>query len=196
MAATLLLIATSPLIRASTNAPADTNSIPPLRPAKAHLPPGFWEEHGVWVVVPTVFVLVVAVVLLRIWLRPKPPVLLDPSVVARQALSALDEGKPHGSLLSDVSLVLRRYFTDAFQLPSQQFTDRELCQALREHPAVDKPLIDSSTAFFQEMERNRFNDETGILLTEAIQSARALIDQAEHRLKPTAPEPVAGGVSG
>ena len=50
------------------------DDIPPLRPPHAELPPTFWEQHGLWVIVAGSRSLL-ALVGAAVWclLRPKPP---------------------------------------------------------------------------------------------------------------------------
>ena len=67
---------------------------------------------------------VIALAVLILWkiFRPKPPVILPPEVLAREALTKLLRQPEDGKLLSEVSQILRRYVIAAFELPAAELT--------------------------------------------------------------------------
>src|SRR5438094_10386757 len=81
-----LLLVPLPLL-ASTNTALD--EIPPLRPPRGEIPPGFWEQRGAWVIPSSLFLL--ALVSVAVWFarRAKPRAEVPPEVLARQELEPL-----------------------------------------------------------------------------------------------------------
>ena len=70
-------------------AQASTNALPALAPPYGEIPPTFWERHGTMILVGGIALIVLAVLILWKLLQPKPPVILPPEVLAREALTKL-----------------------------------------------------------------------------------------------------------
>lgn len=188
LAAAILVVAHA--LPAATNAPTNPSEIPPLRPPKPEVFPGFWEEHAVWVIAASLVALGAIVLLLRWWLKPKPATPDPPATRARQALSAL-EGRPQTmELLGEVSRILRQYFVAAYALPTREHTNSELCRALDAHPTADKALAEAASTLLQGMEERRFGTGPNETKSGVVQTAMGLIEQAEECLKPKAAETV------
>lgn len=171
-------------VAAGTNAPADPDEIPPLRPPKPEILPGFWEQHGVLVGLAGIAILLAVALLWRVLARHKPPVIPIPSEVARQALHPLRQRQEDKELLAEVCSILRRYFIAAFVLPNQEFTNRELCRELAKHTEVGAALSKATAGLLEEMEHRRFDPEPSPSGTQSVELALQLIAQAETRLKP------------
>jgi len=175
--------------RAATNAPIDLNEIPPLRPPKPEILPGFWEEHGLLVSVTGLVVVLVVILLWRILARPKPPLIPAPAAVARQALEPLRGRGEDATLLTEISLILRRYFAAAFQLPGTEFTNRELVQQLAGDPRVKPTLSGAASELLEGMEHRRFGTQPSPSGMHSVDLALDLIEQTETCLQPPPAEP-------
>jgi hypothetical protein len=158
--------------------------IPALRPPRGELPATFWEQYGLWVVLGGILLLVIMSGVIWLVTRPKPPVIVPPAVVAREALEPLKQKAEDGLVLSKVSQVLRRYVAAAFGLPTGEFTTGEFCQELRSQERVGSELSSEVSVFLQECDRRKFAPDSAaapVLPPGAVTRASRLIDQAEAR---------------
>lgn len=178
-----------PTGEAATASSPGPNEIPPLRPAKPEIVPGFWEEHSTWLVLAGLVVVGVVILAVRIGLRPKPEIPIPPATEARQALDSLSSTSNHATLLADVSAILRRYFIARFELGREQLTNTELSTSVREHPKIAPDLADRAVALLQDMEQRRFGSAPNTVERTAVQSAVELIDRTEECLTPPAAAP-------
>ena len=164
---------------AATNSALD--EIPPLRPPRAELPPGFWEQHGTLVIV--LGLVTVALFGVAAWFvgraRPKAPV--PPDVLARNALEPLRAQPEDGVILSKVSQILRRYVTAAFSLPSGELTTTEFCNAIAGNDAIGPQLSSSISEFLRLCDRRKFAPFPPAQPLDAVSTALKLIETAEAR---------------
>ena len=176
----LLLFAAQQLFAAVTNPPSP-DAIPSLRPPHAEIPPTFWEQHGLWVVV--VGILLLALVGAAVWLltRPKPPVVVPPEVQAREALEPLRQQPEDGGLLSRVSQILRHYVTAAFGLPPGELTTAEFCQAIAGHAGIGPELSAALSEFLHQCDQRKFSPTAPVPPLNPVAEAIKLIDQAQTR---------------
>jgi hypothetical protein len=165
---------------------ADTNSltpdaIPPLRPPHAEIPPTFWDQYSLWVIL--FGVLLLALVCAAVWLltRPKPPVIVPPEVRARQALEPLRQQPEDGALLSRVSQILRHYVAAAFDLPPGELTTGEFCRAIAGHARLGPELSATLSEFLRECDQRKFSPTAPAQPFSAVTLAIKLIDQAQAR---------------
>jgi hypothetical protein len=178
------------VLHAQTTNLAQTNAIPPLRPPKPEIPPGVWETHGLWITLFGILVLASLVFAVRLVCRPKPPVVLEPAKVARNALSGLESRPEDDALLSQVSAILRTYLIAAFALPHQAFTHSELCDQLLAHPAIGEGLSHTARKLLEDLEHRRFDSQARLPEGGFVKRAMRLIDLAERSREP---EPAAAG---
>jgi hypothetical protein len=178
--AALSLLAAQPLFAAATNSPTP-DAIPPLRPPQAEMPPTFWEQYGLWVIL--LGVLLVALVCVAAWLlsRPKPPVMVPPEVQARQALEPLRQQPEDGALLSHVSRVLRHYVAAAFDLPPGELTTAEFCRAIDGHAQIGSELSATLSEFLRQCDQRKFSPPAPAPPFSAVAQALKLIDQSQTR---------------
>jgi len=165
-----------------TQAQEDTNEIPHLRPLHAEVPPTFWEQHGLLLVV--LGAVLVFAVGLAIWLltRPQPPVVVPPEVQARDALTTLPAHLGEGAKLSRISQILREYVRRAFELPAGELTTTEFCQLLSAQPQVGPELAGVLTEFLRDNDRRKFSSASGPAASvNAVTVALSLIEKAEAR---------------
>src|SRR5882724_13350131 len=124
----LLFLCNSSSLKAQPN--SETNALPTLSPPYAELPPTFWEQHGIAVLISSLAAILPVGFLVWLCLRPKPKIILPPEVEARNALELLRGQSEDGVLLSNVSQILRHYFIAAFRLPPGEPTTAEFCRAI------------------------------------------------------------------
>ncbi len=196
-----LLVLTVVRACAATNDLASPDDIPPLRPPKPEIAPGFWEQHGLWVLLGGIVAATAIALLWRVLSRPNPPAIAAPADAARTALRALDAAPEDVALWAAISGILRRYFIAALDLPQAELTNSELCRVLRSHPKVISDLSSAVTDLLTGLEHRRFGDRESASVPSdeqgrsgahtdtlpkltVVERALALIDQTEQVLKP------------
>src|SRR5262245_47741921 len=98
---------------------------PKLQPPLGEIPPSFWEQHGLIVILATGGVLLFVVVGIWFWLQPKPVAVSSPEQIARRELEALSKCPEDGEVISRASQVLRQYVLAVFEFPGGQPTTAE-----------------------------------------------------------------------
>ena len=175
---------------AATNLP---DQIPPLRPPRGEIPPGFWEEHGLSIVAGSALALVFLGVAGWLLTRRKPPPPPAPETLARQALVRLRRRPEEGLLLSRVSRILRRYLVAAFGLPAEELTTAEFCAVLSHNQPVGPELSAGISEFLRRCDERKFAPAAPQPPLGAVERALALIEAAQRRLaeppSPNAPTP-------
>jgi hypothetical protein len=166
-------------VLAATNGP---DQIPPLRAPRGELPPGFWEEHGLLVVIGSVLALTLLGVVAWFFTRPKPVVPPAPETVARQALEPLSHQPEDGAVLSRVSQVLRQYLVAVFGLPPEEMTCTEFCRALRGHEAVGPELSAAIAEFLVRNDERKFAPAPPPPAMSAVEQALRFVEAAQRRL--------------
>src|SRR5262245_40846928 len=83
---------------AQTNTNSALEEIPPLRPPRGEIPPGFWEQHSGEAVAAILIVLIGIGIALWLLLRARPQASIPPAVQARQMLNPL-LGQPESGLV-------------------------------------------------------------------------------------------------
>ncbi len=173
----LLFILGAPILLA-----AEDEKIPPLQPPRGPLPPDFWEQYGLWVVVGGVAVVMVISFVLWLWLRPKPPAEIPPEAKARALLSPLHDQPETGSVLSRVSYAVRFYFGAAFGLAEGELTTTEFCHALNASPELGPDLKGQVCAFLRECDQRKFAPEQAMTPMGAVTQALKFVDEGEARV--------------
>ncbi len=157
----------------------DTNDLAPLLPPRPELPPGLWEQFGIWIVLGAVFVVAVAAGCLWWFTRPKLTPKPFPAAQAREQLAALRQQPEEGLVLSRVSQILRQYFGTLFGLPPGERTTAEFTRVIRGDPTLSPELEGALVQFLEECDRRKFAPVTPEAPLGAVQRAWALIDQAQ-----------------
>jgi hypothetical protein len=155
--------------------------IPPLLPPRGEIPPSFWEQHGLLVVL--VGLLLLGLVCAGIWwlMRPKAPVITPPAEQARQALEPLGRQPEDGAVLSRVSQVMRHYLAAAFGLPAGEQTTAEFSRVLVSHAAIGPALSVPVTNFLRQCDERKFAPGSAGAPLGAVAQALQLLEQAEAR---------------
>jgi hypothetical protein len=163
---------------------ASTNALPALAPPYGEIPPTLWERHGTMILVAGTAVIALAVLILWKIFRPKPPVILPPEVLAREALTKLLRQPEDGKLLSNVSQILRRYVIAAFELPAAELTTTEFCAALAASEKIGTEPAQAISDFLRACDERKFSTSPAAAPLNAATRALelvALTENARHR---------------
>lgn len=151
-----------------------------LEPPYPEIPPGFWEQYGLWVGIAAVLVLA-AGVLIGLWLLRKRPVAEIPiEVQTRAELESLVHQGPSGENLSRISGSLRRYLRLAFGLPPGEATPGELARQMENCPRIGPDLKPRLNAFFRQCDELKFSRESAPDPA-AARAALELFEECERR---------------
>ena len=168
--------------RTSFAAPGPSNGIPPLRPPHEEIPPGYWEQNGLWIFLLAIFIIAVGCAAVWFFSRPKPPAVVPPEAQARKALQAIRQQAEDGVVLSQVSQILRRYLAAAFDLPPNEMTTSEFCQAMAQHAQYGAELQREVSRFLRECDQHKFAPAATGPPLNAVSRALALVELAQARL--------------
>lgn len=141
----------------SATAQSATGPLPPLAPPYGQLPPTFWAQHGTAVLIGGFAFAVLVATILLVALQTKPPVVVPPEALAREALARLRAQPESGQTLSEISRVLRRYVTAVMGWPDAELTTVEFSAALRQGDKIDGELAQSIVAFLRECDQRKFS---------------------------------------
>lgn len=123
----------------------------------------------------------VALAALILWklLQPKPPVILPPDVLAREAMIRLLGRPEDGKLLSEMSLILRLYVGAVFGFPGGGMTTAEFSAALAGNSKCDAQLAVAISNLLQACDRDKFVPQKAAPPLNAVERALRLIDLIE-----------------
>lgn len=138
-------------------AQSNPNSLPPLAPAYGEMAPTFWERHGTVVLISGFAFIALAGAISWLLLRPRPPVVVPPEVLARESLTRLLRQPETGIVLSEISQTLRLYTLAAFGLAGGQPTTGEFCAALASSEKVGADLARTVSTFMRECDERKFS---------------------------------------
>jgi len=177
----LLLVPSA--LQAASNSPA-SNEVLQLRPPRGEIPLTFWEQHRLGFVTLAVIVLVLAAAAIWYVRRPRPAVVVTPEVFARRALEPLRQQSEDGALLSSVSQIVRRYVSDAFDLPRGEMTTTEFCRALDRLEKIGPEVAAEFGNFLRRCDERKFAPAGPgpAIAPGAVAKALELIERAEARL--------------
>lgn len=175
----VILSAATPTLT-QTNAVTATNSLG-LLPPYGELPPTFWEQHGTAIIIAGILGLVLVAAGLWWWLRPRPVVIPPPEVRARQALERLHLKPEDGSMLSEISAILHRYFKDAFGLPAGELTTSEFCRVLSSRDQIGSELATAVADFLRQSDERKFALSKSEVPLGAVARALQLVEAGEAR---------------
>ena len=160
------------------------HEIPPLRPPHGELEPTFWEQHG-WQALLAIAVAIIVAVLIVAWIRrPKQIVVEPPGIVARRALEKWRGRTEDGTLVAEVSRVLKRYVMAAFQFPPEELTTSEFRKALQSHTTIEPELAVATGDFLRRCDEWKFAPTPPVPQLGAVAGALELVDKMEASRAP------------
>jgi hypothetical protein len=151
-----------------------------LSPAYPEIPPSFWEQYGLWVVLGSVISLGIIAAVLILILLPKPAVPVPIEVQTRNELESLLNQPEDGRTLSRISRCLRRYVAGAFGLPPEELTTAELNQLVTQNAMIGPELAPALITFFKRCDEVKFSPDVGQDTGHA-QRALELFEEGERR---------------
>jgi hypothetical protein len=161
---------------------ADTNdALTTLVPAYGELPPTFGEQHQGPIIVASSAVIAFAFLFLKVMLRPEIKIALPSETVARQALVKLQREPEDGNCLSAVSQILRRYVSEAFNLPNHELTTAEFCRAIESNPQIGVEPAGIVSSFLRECDVQKFSPAKSAPTINAASRALELVNEIEKR---------------
>ena len=173
------IIATLFLLLPSAIFATGTNDLPALLPAYPEIPPSFWEQHKVAVIIGGfLFIAVQSLWLYKLLMRLQPKV--EPvENLTRAALTDLLNEPEDGKLLSEISRILRGYFGKQFQTAGETATTAEFIAALKKNEMLDAGLKTKVAAFLRECDAQKFSPAANKSEIDAAEHALDLVNEAE-----------------
>ena len=165
----------------ATNSESADDSLK-LLPPYGEMPPGFWEQHGIAVILGALAFAAFVSFVVWYFLRPRPVEPLPPAAQARRTLNTLLNRPEDGASLSNVSQVLRRYIIAAFELPPGEPTTSEFCQTLAHNDKVGSDLSTAVAEFLRRCDERKFSPKTADEPLGAVARALELVAMGEKRL--------------
>ena len=153
---------------------------PKLQPPLGEIPPTFWEQHGLTVVLAAGGFVLFVVLGIWFWLQPRPVAVLAPEAIARRELEALSKRAEDGDVISRASQVLRQYVLVVFQLPAGQPTTAEFCGLIAQSDKVGSELSSALGSFLRQCDERKFALKPLSEFGAATQALR-LVEKAELR---------------
>jgi hypothetical protein len=163
--------------------PASGN-LPALAPPRPELPPTFWEQHGLWMVASGIGLILILAFACWKYSRTRPANVVPPEAVARAALAERLPLPETGSVLRDISRILRRYVQTAFALPAGEVTTSEFIHATTANDLIGAELAGQLAVFLRECDQRKFAPSAGTAPLQAATRALALVSLAETRRRP------------
>jgi hypothetical protein len=178
------------LILIGSNAFAQPHPIPDLQPPHGELLPSFWEQHGWQAAVATAGILLVTVLIIAWWRRPRILVIEPPAIIAHRELNSLLGRKEDEALAVEVSRILRRYIKDRLALSSAELTTTEFRQALQGRAEIAPALAAATHDFLRRCDEWKFAPAPPALRLNAVTDALELVEKIEVA-ENSIPSPVA-----
>lgn len=161
---------------------SEEEGMPKLLPPRGEIPPGFWEQY-IWHVAAGGMVFLGLLALAAwCWTRPRAVAVLDP---AKEALEQLEPllGQPEtGSVLTQVSQSVRRYFGSVFGLAAGELTTGEFAQGLAGGDPSRSDLAAAAVKFLRSCDERKFASNPPRDPLGAVSGALDLIARAEEAL--------------
>jgi len=154
---------------------------PKLQPPLGEIPPTFWEEHGLTVILSAGGFATFVALGIWLWLRPKPEEVLPPEDLARTALEALAKRQEGGEVISQASQILRQYVLAVFELPTGQPTTAEFCKLVTQCDKVGEELSSALADFLRQCDDRKFAKSDSTASLNAAVRALELLERAEAR---------------
>ena len=158
---------------------AETNDLPALAPAYGELPPTFWAQHQIAILVGGgLFIIAQSLLLWKLLMRLQPKI-EPPENLARAALTRLLDEPEDGRALSEISGSLRRYFGAMFGTPGDEATTAEFVSGLARNEKITPELKARLASFLQACDARKFSPAKSAAPLDAAENALDLVNEAE-----------------
>ena len=132
-------------------------AIPDLRPIEELLPPTFWEQHRVAILLGGLLGLAILAVAVWRFRRVRPVVVLPPAEVARKTLQRLEAGPDNSVLAGAVLKTLRHYLPAAIPTLSRgELTADEIVGHLDRKSSLPPELRNEISLLLRQCEQRQF----------------------------------------
>ena len=158
---------------------AGTNDQPALIPPYAEIPPTFWEQHKIVIIIGGLFFILAQSFMLWKFLMRLQPKIEPVENLARAALSQLLNEPEDGKLLSEVARILRGYFGKQFQMPGEEATTAEFVAGLARNEQIPLALGQKVSSFLHECDVVKFSPANPAQPMDAVEQALDLVNEAE-----------------
>ena len=143
------------------------------------MPPPFWEQHGAAILIGGFILLALTAVVMWMIFKPNLQLVLPPEAVARQALAQLRSRPEDGKVLSEVSLILRRYVGAVFGFSGDEMTTTEFSAVVAADLEIGSRLAEALASFLRACDKDKFIAKNAAPPLNAVQRAWQLVDQIE-----------------
>jgi len=172
-----VLFTTQPLFsQTSTNLP------PKLSPAYPEMSPTIWEQYGTAMLTGGFIALAFMAVILWQLFKSRPQPAPPPETIAREALARLQRQPEDGKVLSESSLILRRYVGAVFGFPGGEMTTTEFSATVASDAKIGPPLASALASFLQVCDRDKFVARNEAPPLNAATRALELVELVKKRL--------------
>ena len=160
-----------------------TNALPKLAPAYGEIPSTFWELHRTAIIAGSGALVVLAALVLWKLLQPKPPVILPPAIVAREALVQMQRRPEYGNALSEISQILKRYVGAVLGFPAGEMTTAEFSAALAAGGKISPYHTGEIASFLRACDRDKFVAQNVAPPLNAVRRALDFVAQVENEIR-------------
>jgi hypothetical protein len=108
--------------------------------------------------------------------------MVAPYVRAKQALEPLLTRAEDGMVLSRVSQTVRRYITEAFGLPSAEYTTAEFCRLIATNERIGPELAGAISEFLRRSDERKFTPSPPAPPMGGVAMGLKFVETAEARL--------------
>lgn len=160
-------------------AQSGTNALPALAPPYPEIPPTFWQQHKVAVIIGGfLFIIAQSLWLYKMLMRLQPAV-EPPENLVRAALTKLLNEPEDGPLLSETSRLVRRYFGVIFRTQGEEATTAEFIAGLEHNQILGTEFKTKIAAFLRECDAAKFSPVRNAKELDAVERALELVNEAE-----------------
>ena len=145
------------LLAQNVSGQSQTNALPNLLPPLAPIPPTFWDQHSIAIVVGAS--ILIALIAAGVWktLKPGPQSVMPPAYVAGAVLAKCIGRPEDGKVLSEVSQALRHYVGAVLGFPAGELTTGEFRQELERSEKITPQLKNDIFDFLRACDERKFS---------------------------------------
>jgi hypothetical protein len=171
------------LLTPSVFGQSQTNALPNLLPPLAPIPPTFWDQHHIAIVVGALILIVL--IATGVWkiLKPGPPSVMPPAYVAGAVLAKCIGRPEEGKVLSEISRALRRYVGAVLGFPAGELTTGEFRHELECSEKITPPLKNDIFDFLRVCDERKFSPTVSAPALNAAGRAQQFIAVIEEEIR-------------